>query len=739
VERPSPAEAIRQRHEDYKKRLSQRSDEISQLLSKASKTSMVGDNALIEGGGLTGAEHEHLGDLLRSEALSFREELREEVDKLRQLVSDTDPLGLLARFSALNMFGAWGEYFEPTAEGSEAKVEFLAGLLLTTPYSGRNSLDPRLVQDVFDGVDRVFDSAFLLNLCEGFEQGDELGEVRFASKGQWLSVRGASYEHHSRDLAHAIYDEAANEMRLRLGFNLSDVVEVEAAATGLMEERFNHLLREAGATAQSARTDASLLAQAQAVDSSITPDGLQQWVFLQVLESGFGAALTLQRSDLAAAAPNVQSDALTALLERLSCELGSIPEADYQSPLGPNPLTDRPFVSSADTYMLPVPGMVAREFPTLLERDMLRKFKRFSRRRAQVLDRLAVRYVAKMVEPDEAHEELFYDVQEDDKTKRVECDGLVVADRLAIVVEGKATPLSAQARSGDVARARGDLRRAIEDAALQGNRARRAILSEGETIFYDARGEEAVRLQSGSIDEVRVLNPTLHEMGAFSLHPRRLAALGLAGTHDFWSIYINDLRIISEVVQDPAEFLHYWSWRGRLPLGTRVLAVDEIDLFGSFLLRQQFLELEESPSSIVSVTGSSTDFDDYYMWETGHGPRVKRPAMFQVPAVKRFVRHLSRTKPEGWLSAAGVCLDLSLAELAFVDVELKRARSSGNGWVDWGAFDRCALLLLAPNVLWEDAWSSFRTQRQMKKRVLFAQLVDHRARLIWALDTAETP
>jgi len=697
---------------------------------------MVGHDAMFKGA-LSKEDHERLLALLKTSPPRYRQELADAVRRVRSLLAELNGLAVLARFVATHIMIFWGEYFEPTAEGSEAKVEFLAGLLATTETrGGHDPPPPDLVQSVIDGVDEVFDVAHLLNLSEGLamEAPEELSEVRYTSRGQWLNVRGPAYEHHARDLAHAIYDDLAGSMRQRLGFHLDDVIAVEAALEGLVEERYNALVQTAGEVAPRIAADPALRAVAQKQDPPPTDLELQQWAFMQVWEQGLTAALTFDRGELLERVSGLTEGSLTSLLQRLSVELGTLPAREYTSPFEMNPLEDRPFVHVGDRYMLPVPGMIAREYPTIVERDMLKAYKQFAKRRARVLDRLAVGYLSDMLRGSVAQVGLSYPIVENGEEKWAECDGLIIFDRVAIVVEGKGSPLSSAARRGDVMRVRRDLERSVEEAASQGARARRYLLSGHRAVFYDERRNEILTVDSSSLDKIYVLNPTLHEMGGHALHPGRLRALGLPGTEDFWSVYINDLRIIAEVVDNPAEFLHYLAWRSRLPLGDRVEAIDEIDLFGSYLLRQQFRQLED-PSSHISVTGSSTDFDTYYMGETRKGPPAGKPRMFTIPSVRTFVRRMSRDRPAGWLAAAGVCLDLSLEELAFVDVEIRRARARDEGWVWWGTFDRCTLIMMGPSVRWRVVWEQFRMSETPAKRVIFADTKGGRGRLVWALDS----
>ncbi len=63
---------------------------------------------------------------------AFSIEMRDAVEHLRELLT-VDPLYVLSIVAMANQFGGWGTYYEPTHEGSELKVEVVAGLLVTQP------------------------------------------------------------------------------------------------------------------------------------------------------------------------------------------------------------------------------------------------------------------------------------------------------------------------------------------------------------------------------------------------------------------------------------------------------------------------------------------------------------------------------------------------------------------------------------------------------------------------------
>ncbi len=252
---------------------------------------------------------------------------------------------------------------------------------------------------------------------------------------------------------------------------------------------------------------------------------------------------------------------------------------------------------------------------------------------------------------------------------------MVLFDSVALIVEGKATALSVQSLRGDVQRLARDIKRSVQEAWEQGSRAKSDLASGQDIVFSDSKGREILLLQARAFEEVFIVNPTLHALAHYGPHLPALRALGLFPDGEYpWSVYINDLRVISDIVDNAAEALHYLIWRSRLHLGDRVIASDELDLFNAFLLGENYLTpLEDSRLGRIIVSASTVDFDDYYIGEAGKGPKARKPRKFSIPVIQKFVERLSRERPKGWLEAAGVCLELTPAQLAAIDVFSRRA------------------------------------------------------------------
>jgi hypothetical protein len=410
-----------------------------------------------------------------------------------------------------------------------------------------------------------------------------------------------------------------------------------------------------------------------------------------VLKTGLREALTFSADELCPPSDDRRAR-FDAALKELAIGVGTLDPSAYTGLYDKSPFIERPFLEFDGRYLLVIPGMVLRDPVALLEDRLLEGKPDFTEARAKALDRLAVKYLGAMLPASVAYTNLFYE--------GTELDGLVLFEDIAFVVEGKGTALSVQAQRGDVERLKRDIGKAVEDAWTQGARAREFILRDSDTIFRDEHGVE-ITIPAGSVREVIIVNPTLHDLGGHAPQLGRLRALGLFPEGEVpWSVYINDLRVIAETCENPGIFLHYLEWRNRLPLGERVTVTDEIDLWGSYFWCERFGMLAEADGKVI-VGNASTDFDNYYNGLLGHGPKVEAPGKLNLlhEPVRTFVERMGTARPVGWQAAAGVCLDLSLPELAYVSVRAKEvarlaARDGQEVWVDAG---RMALVGIPPD------------------------------------------
>ena len=656
-ERPAPIVGIEAAHDRMADALAQRSDRFSQLLARAVRDERHG-TLLMTTSGLTTDEHEELANRTPAAHEEFGAELAATIARLRELLTAGDPFYILALVQDLNLFVPWGEYYEPTHEGLETRLELAAGLLATQPAAvTRGRPTTETVQAILDEIDHALLVNTLFNLTMPPQGDHKVASLRFSSAMRWMSIRGSSFAGHGEDLARELYGSQDAWLTKNLGFTIGDVIRVGQAVTALHTQRRN-ALGEAGADAANAETvgwDAlSELERREAMGRAVM-------AVIATHEKGIRDSVTVTADLICGHEESLDVGHVQAILDELSVTVGSLDAASYSGLFDENPLRDRPFLEYHGQYMLALPGALTRDVDTLLAARLLAGSRGFSKQRARTLDRLAVGYLSRLLPGAETYANLHYE--------GTELDGLVLFDRTALVVEGKGSGISVQGQRGDTTRLLRDIQDAVEDAWRQGSRAREYLLRAGDTMFTDEHGSEVLRIPSGQVRDVIIVNPTLHELAGFAQQLPRLRSLGLFAVGEYpWSVFINDLRVIAETCENAAVFLHYLEWRNRLPLGDRITVTDEIDLWGSYLFGERFTGLQRGGRMIIG--NASTDFDTYYDGLAGRGPKREAPKKFLPEPVRDFISGLAVTRPPGWREATGVCLDLSIPELAFVDVKL---------------------------------------------------------------------
>jgi hypothetical protein len=754
--RPSVAEAHLERRSDWAAWLAaRRDDRLASLLARSS-TAEIAEDAVLVQGNLDDAEAEELKPVAMSSIPTYRDELAHAIDQLREGLSKIDPVIVMAN-TGFRYGIVFGDFFEPTAETSEAKVEFVAGLLTSVRCDPSVNGHLAIVEThaALSEVDEIFNIATLLNTAERIAADGPEAAYRYHARARHLTVRGTGYPQHGLDLARRIYGGYSMVMQETLGFDLETLVSIEDGIMRSLTDRLN----DVGETAISETENhaADVLAQFASKEEEGLPDlsleDVRERILYWELYPQLPDAMSFSAAELARMT-NVDEPTVERVLERLALPLGE-GDGTYDSPFRTSPLPARPFVSWQGKYLLPAPGIIGREYPTLIERHLGQPSKNFHKIRARVVDEYAVELLASLFPGCRAYGRLFYTPPGGDE---LETDGLVLWDDVALVVEGKGTALGTTVERGDVARLRNDIAKTIEHAWEQGKRVRDELLSGGGVEFRTESGE-TIRVEPGEITTVFVINPTIHLMSDHAPQLARLRHLDLFRSGEYpFSVFINDLRIIAEALAGPSEFLTYLAWRAKLPLGETVLVSDEIDLLGTFLQRGQVSRrLVLDPGSFVVVNGSTVDFDDFYMAEATGNTRARRPKMSSIPPIRRFVERVEHQRPEGWRNAVEVVLELSFPELVLTKVVLDHmsrveleeqhflamppsALPIAEGEFALDEAPSIGFVVMGHRVARERAWERSRGEMQDVQRVVFLRVSTRGTLYIdWALDQGIPP
>ncbi len=260
-------------------------------------------------------------------------------------------------------------------------------------------------------------------------------------------------------------------------------------------------------------------------------------------------------------------------------------------------------------------------------------------------------------------------------TKRVEADGLIVVDDVALIVEVKAVALSPGARAGVGRKLQEKLRDIVTKAAVQAERLRERILTDRQLRLNDGEW-----LDVSGIREVHTIAVSLEDLSGVSTATALLVQAGVLSPGGIpWTVSLHDLRIICDLVDRPAELLLYLRRRTHPEATQKYLAVDELDLYLHFLELGLYVEPDPHGTAEALPWSGQPSVADLRRYAAQHreliesrtdpldawyaarfdpeAPPAPKPVWVGDPALLQLVDDLAAMRRAGWLSTAAVMME----------------------------------------------------------------------------------
>jgi hypothetical protein len=255
-------------------------------------------------------------------------------------------------------------------------------------------------------------------------------------------------------------------------------------------------------------------------------------------------------------------------------------------------------------------------------------------------------------------------------TKRVEGDGLIIVDDVALVIEVKSVALTAEARGGVARRLRGKLRDIVTNAANQATRLRDRVVADRRIRLDD---DEWIDLSG--VREIHTIAVGLEDLSGVTTATATLVAAGLLSPDSIpWTVSVHDLRIVTDLLDRPSELLLYLRRRTHPEATVKYRAVDELDLFLLFLKRGLYVEpdprqvaqalswagppspgdLRRYEAQLPEIVDSYTEpMDAWYDSQLRTGaPPADKPRLKADEQLLKLVDQVIATGVPGWLATS---------------------------------------------------------------------------------------
>ena len=511
---------------------------------------------------------------------------------------------------------------------------------------------------------------------------------------------------HTRYLAEilrALFDPFRAPLEARVGFSIDDVLAVNAAVSTLIRARLAQRRAEAreslgaltaavaerrssgegGGAASGGNRVVHELSRLRRKKAELAIEELVDTWFT----SQMGLVCSFTADELAAEAGLP--------VERVRSFLGLFAQA-FGSP-APNPpgavrqaavrqLRARPFIAHQDRYLCPNPGRFLWGVQASLERVLKapgqggagdaggaggpggaggEPWEAYQAHRTAHVAREGLRHLSTALGGAEAHRDLVFCTTEGGGERtgegRVELDGLLVHDGILLLLEaGPEIPPEDEIDESLLA--------LVQKTYGRGLRAARHIRFRPAAKFAAAGGDQVI-VRRGDLRQACVVTVTLgptSTLWAKAYQETGPAAVGAeAGAAQQWAISLFDLRVICDVIESPAQLIHYLRQRTSEDPRTR-----ELDAFGDYLEdwpwgRDDTGDRLDGVPARVPSPPSRRAFRDYIQTQgAGCNPPRPKPRQHIPGRMRELIAELEATGAPGRTEAVCLLLDLDIAARA---------------------------------------------------------------------------
>lgn len=613
-------------------------------------------------GGLIGGDNCQAGDDLNcAEQAKLSAQIAVAVKEARSLLERYDNRDLLSRVAFDNAFDDMDNFEEGLLSAGISRVEYAQSLALATgPASKAEDATGEEAKRFAGSIDRVFAlvERYYSEERAAAPPDDLAADIRFTSMLTHMGIRGSSYEAHLFELLRGLF--GPHESLLRAHYDI-DVEMVISGIVGIVTQvnrnvfRYQTFVREKNAEIK-AMYDRHFKQNAPRITDIRAFN--EEWEALPEVLSKvreFNREERELRHRVFAVNP---TDGVSEPFLELFSALPSSNEDFLSSekapgwPGNPTVVEKKPFLVHEGRYQCYAVQLFTSHAVDIMEaliREADARYfsKAYEKRRASYLEETSLRLLSELLPGAKVFGGLFYEAEEDGVRKRLETDGIMLYDNNVLIVEAKAGSLSVPARRGGLARIKNDAGKLIDQAYGQAARTKRYIAEEDVPRFEHKDGSTALVLEDkAALKNFYFVNVTLADLGPLSARLSSLRAFDLLEGKGWpWSVFVNDLRVISDITDSPSEFLLYLQGRIRANEHGKFRSLSELDFFMYFL--REGLEFEHKyydQFDFVVPNGYTDALDRYYEKLAGRLPEGEKPRL-DVPA--RYRRLVSGLEDSG--------------------------------------------------------------------------------------------
>lgn len=606
-------------------------------------------------------------------------DIKELINSLKTDILSCDAKQILDYFSALYSFSTPDTVMEDMDSDRNFKLDYLHSLITSTGSLNDIECNEKILQNIDKMLEKLeMQSLFYLMFTSDFN--GEQNQIKFLQSLHHMVVRGDSYSEHKIQMCRELFSKFNEIIKNKYGLTADQLIDnlINIANTPLTnncQQKENQLIDMMIAEATKEKYKLPDYLNIEKITSAWTQN------FKKPIDQIFKVDNALLSSEI---------------LEQLSIKIGE--NADFKNgkieyfPMNNTLIYDKPLVNINDEYYCFNSASIYYNLHNLLENitltniDSSKHQKNYYKKKGEYLEDQSLKLIQQILPGCDVYKNLKYGIDD-------EVDGIVIYDNHIFIVEAKSNKFTLGARQGDINKIKSNTKDIVEKAYQQAIRAKKYILSNELVEFRDKNKKTILTINRKDINNIYLINATLEPLNHISSDLSSLKEFGFIQDDEWiWSIYLNDLRIISEIIELPSEFLIYIERRIKYNDFPQIKMAEEIDIFGYFLSEGLYFDDIDFPKSgfMLNIDSSfSKNIDLYYLWKEGALNEVqKKPAFFDVCKnnIKFLVEKIEKTNKKNFsiLTKFLLSLDCYTHELIKEQITLiiKSQRTDFHTYID---------------------------------------------------------
>ncbi len=483
----------------------------------------------------------------------------------------------------------------------------------------------------------------------------------------WCNIRGHRYLYHEREHFEDLISPHSNIINELFGITaeqlIDEILKIQYALTkgiidaGLELKEFQQVTMEILESRLKGKEEIDENNLQKLMAEIIRDNGWEQWQS-DVIGRFFG----LDLFDLEKVTQIPKS-----LLEELSWAQGQ--NSDFFSdgkfkgwPLRIWPIFTRPFVKLNGRYYCFDLYSFLDNFYRVLQKTLIRfnedYREEWNQKQKEISELLPFKYLQKLLPGARAYHSINYKWYAGHKSNKQWCeaDGLLIYDDHLFIIEVKAGAFTYTSPANDFPAYIESIKNLILKPTLQGKRFFEYLNSDDTVAIFDKNYNQIAELSKANFRQITICPITLDTFTELAAQVQHLNALGIdVGDFPVWSISIDDLRVYSDIFDNPLIFLHFVEQRMRA-FGTDIIHLDdELDHVGLYLHHNVYTQyvkgiLSDSETQL-NLIGYRSDVDKFFT-EKLYEPSKPSPLKQKMP--DRLVEIINVLSTEGKSGRAGI-------------------------------------------------------------------------------------